>query len=222
VVTAVLGIPATLLGLCGMSTRRSRAMAGTWGRLLLRLGGIRVEVRQLAALPQGPAVYASNHVSALDIPILFAHLPADFRILHKRSLYLAPVVGQYLYVAGHIGINRSNAFKARRDLQRAAARIRSGTSVAVFPEGTRNPDGRVTHFKRGSFGLAIDAGVPVVPVSLSGVSGLAGRGVLFLKPGTVVLTIHPPVPTAGLPPEAARDLAEQVQHTVASATEAHP
>jgi 1-acyl-sn-glycerol-3-phosphate acyltransferase len=220
-VTAVYGVPALVLALCGLPPTRLRHMAAAWARTLLRLGDIRVEVRLPPALPTGPAVYASNHVSALDIPILFAHLPADFRIIHKRSLYLAPIVGQYLYLGGHIGIHRRSAFKARRDLANAATRIRAGTSVAVFPEGTRNPDGRVTHFKRGSFALAIEAGVPVVPVSLSGVSGLAGRGVLFLKPGTVVMTLHPPVPTEGLTPEDARELAERVQHTVASATEAH-
>ena len=87
----------------------------------------------------------------------------DFRIVHKRSLYLVPVLGLYLYASGHIGIDRGNAFRARKGLQRAAARVARGPNVVVFPEGTRSPESAVGPFKRGSFVLALEAGVPVVP-----------------------------------------------------------
>ncbi len=114
-------------------------------------------------------MYAANHASALDILIVFGHLPVDFRIVYKRSLSLVPLVGWAIWLGGHLPIDRSHPFRARRSLDAAARRIRGGTSVVVFPEGTRSPDGSVRRFKRGSFGLAIAAGVPVVPVSLAGV-----------------------------------------------------
>src|SRR4030095_15356873 len=175
----------------------ARRMAGWWGRAVLWSWGIEVTVSGQA--PPGPAVYAANHGSALDIPLVFAYLPVDFRVTHKRSLYALPIIGQYLFLGGHIAIDRGNPFRAGRSLAQAAARIRGGTSVLVFPEGTRNPESSgVRPFKRGSFVLAVTAGVPVVPVSLAGVKRVVPRGLLRLRPGRVHLTVHAPVPTAGL------------------------
>ena len=213
--TMALGLPSIAVGLVDHSGRFARRAASAWGRLLLITWGVRVVVAGHENVPAGPAVYAANHGSALDIPILFGHLPVDFRIIHKRSLYYIPVVGAYLFLGGHIGIDRGSAFGARRSLARAAERIRRGTSVAVFPEGTRSRDASVRTFKRGSFVLALSAGVPVVPVSLAGVKRLAPRGLMTLKPGTVRLTIHPAVSTAGRDARDAAALADQVHRVVA-------
>jgi 1-acyl-sn-glycerol-3-phosphate acyltransferase len=213
--TMALGLPSIAVGLVDHSGRFARRAAGAWGRLLLITWGVRVVVAGHENVPAGPAVYAANHGSALDIPILFGHLPVDFRIIHKRSLYYIPVVGAYLYLGGHIGIDRGSAFGARRSLAGAAERIRCGTSVAVFPEGTRSRDASVRTFKRGSFVLALSAGVPVVPVSLAGVKRIAPRGLLRMKPGTVRLTIHPAVSTAGRDARDAAALADQVHRVVA-------
>jgi 1-acyl-sn-glycerol-3-phosphate acyltransferase len=169
--------------------------------------------------PTGAAVYAANHTSALDIPILFGFLPVDFRIIHKRSLYLVPVLGQYLYVSGHIGIHRGSAFRARKALELAAARVRTGTSVVVFPEGTRSPEGEVGDFKRSSFLPALEAGVPVVPLSLVGVKDVA-RGGLRVQAGRVQLVVHLPIPTAGREVEEAGALAEEVRQVVRTGCEA--
>jgi 1-acyl-sn-glycerol-3-phosphate acyltransferase len=176
---------------------------------------VRVQVRAEAEAPPGAVVYAANHASVLDIPVLFAHLPGSFRIVHKRSLYLLPLIGLYLYCCGHIGIDRSKAFRARKSLERAARRIAGGTSVALFPEGTRSTDGSVRPFKKGSFVLAIESGVPVVPVSLGGVKTVAPSGLFSLRPGQLTLTLHPPLPTQGRCAEEAGVLAEQVRGIVA-------
>jgi 1-acyl-sn-glycerol-3-phosphate acyltransferase len=135
-------------------------MTAIWARLVLRSLGVDVTVCGAERCPAGAAVYAANHTSALDIPILFGFLPVDFRIIHKRSLYLVPVLGQYLYVSGHIGIHRGSAFRARKGLEVAAERVRGGTSVVVFPEGTRSPEGDLGVFKRSSFLPALEAGAP--------------------------------------------------------------
>jgi 1-acyl-sn-glycerol-3-phosphate acyltransferase len=176
---------------------------------------VKVRVEGLGDLPAGAALYAANHQSALDIPVLFGYLPVDFRIVHKRSLYLIPLVGWYLWAGGHISIDRRRAFRAKRSMARASARIRGGTSLCVFPEGTRSPDERVQHFKRGSFVLALQAGVPVVPVSLVGVKRVAPRGLMRLHPGTVTLMVHPAVATGQRPVEDAALLADEVRQVVA-------
>jgi 1-acyl-sn-glycerol-3-phosphate acyltransferase len=211
--TAALGVASVVFGIVDRSGRLPHAVVRLWSRLVLRALSIRVDVEG-APPPPGPVVYAANHGSAIDIPILFAHLP-EFRIIHKRSLYLMPVVGWHLFLGGHIAVDRGKAFRARRSLAAAARRIAGGTSVAVFPEGTRSPDDRIRLFKRGSFLLAIQAAVPVVPVSLVGVKDVIPSGLLTLRPGRVALRVHPPVPTAQFKPEDAEALADQVRRIVA-------
>lgn len=211
--TVVLCGPAMLAGLLDRGGRSAHAVARLWARTILWACGICVEL-EAGALPS-PAVYAVNHASALDIPLLFGHLPVSFRIIHKRSLSLVPFIGWFLFLGGHVAIDRGNPFRAKRSLERAASRVRRGTSVAVFPEGTRSADGRVGHFKRGSFGLAMRAGVPVVPVSLLGVKQVVPHGVLSVRAGVVRLRVHPAVSTAGRPADEAAQLAEEVRATVA-------
>jgi 1-acyl-sn-glycerol-3-phosphate acyltransferase len=212
--TVVLGVASLVFGLVDRSGRLLHGIVRLWGRLVLHALGVRVDV-EAAGTPPAPAVYAANHGSAIDIPILFAHLPVEFRIIHKRSLYLVPVVGWHLLLGGHIAVDGGKAFRARRSLAAAARRIAAGTSVMVFPEGTRAPDERIRLFKRGSFLLAIHAGVPVVPVSLVGVKDVVPAGILTLRPGRVTMRLHPAVPTSGRAAEDAEALAEEVRRTVA-------
>lgn len=216
--TFALGLPAIVFSLLGRP-RSARRMTAIWARLVLRSLGVDVTVCGAERCPAGAAVYAANHTSALDIPILFGFLPVDFRIIHKRSLYLVPVLGQYLYVSGHIGIHRGSAFRARKGLEVAAERVRGGTSVVVFPEGTRSPEGDLGAFKRSSFLPALEAGVPVVPLSLVGVKDVA-RGGLHVRAGRVQLVVHSPIPTAGREVEEAGALAEEVRRVVRTGCEA--
>lgn len=215
--TLLSGLVCIAVGLVDRSGLRAHDVAAWWGAFLLRCLGVRVEVKGASELPQGPAVYAANHASVLDIPILFAHMPVDFRIIHKRSLFLIPVIGLYLKVCGHVAIDRARAFQARKSLDKAIRRMRGGLSVLVFPEGTRSTTDEVLPFKRGTFVLAIDAGVPVVPVSLCGVKAVIPRGILSLRPGLVRVVVHPPVPTAGRTAADAAHLAAEVRAVVKEA-----
>lgn len=212
--TLLLGGPSLLCGLVDRSGRWPQAVARAWSRLILAACGIQVAVEGAGNLPAGPAVYAANHGSALDVPILFGRLPVDFRIVHKRSLSLIPVLGWHLHLGGHIAIERSSPFRARRSLELAARRIKGGTSVVVFPEGTRSATAAVGHFKRGSLVLAINAGVPVVPVSLVGVKRVVPHGLPTLLPGRVRIRIHRPIATAGRTPDQAAAFAEEVRQVV--------
>jgi 1-acyl-sn-glycerol-3-phosphate acyltransferase len=210
-----MGGPALVLGAFDRSGRAAHRIARHWAGVILLACGIKVVAEGLDNLPSGPAVYAANHGSALDIPILFGYLPVSFRIIYKKSLNFVPFLGWYLFLGGHVSIDRSNPFRARRSLARAALRIRRGTPVAVFPEGTRSASVEVGHFKRGSLLLAIDAGVPVVPVSVIGVKSVVPRGIFTLRPGTVHLRVHPPIPTAGRDRATADVFAEEVRQIVA-------
>jgi len=215
-VTALYASTACLAALADRSGRTTREIGSAWSRLLLRLLRVGVSVSGLEHVPPGPAVYAANHASTLDIFVLFGHLPVDFRIVYKKSLSVVPLVGWAIWLGGHLPIDRSHPFRARRSLDEAARRIREGTSVVLFPEGTRSPDGEVRRFKRGSFSLAIAAGVPVVPVSLVGVKAVVPHGLSSIRPGTVSVLVHPPGPVAGRSPDDAEALAEEVRTIVAS------
>lgn len=167
-----------------------------WARAILFAAGVEVEVESLATLPEGPLVFVLNHVSALDIPVTFVALPRSFRIVYKRSLMYVPLMGQLLVAARNVEIDRGRAFSANRSLERAARRIAGGVSVALFPEGTRSGTKPMSPFKRGSFKLAADAGVPVVPVSIIGMRRIIGKG--GVTPGAVRVRIHEailPMPT---------------------------
>ncbi len=212
--TTVYAAVACVAALVDRSGRATREVGGSWSRLLLRLLRIQVSVSGLQNLPTGPAVYAANHASALDILVIFGYLPVDFRIVYKRVLSLIPLLGWSIWLGGHLPIDRRNPVRARRSLAAAARCIRAGTSVVVFPEGTRSRDGSVQRFKRGSFALALEAGAPIVPVSLAGVKAVVPRTMTSLRPGRIQVRIAPPVPVAGRSPEGVEALAEEVRQIV--------
>jgi 1-acyl-sn-glycerol-3-phosphate acyltransferase len=155
----------------------SHRVASLWAWLILKTCGVEVQVRGAEKLVPGRTyVLASNHQSLFDTPIVFAYLPLSFRILYKKSLNRIPFLGWHLFLSGHIGVERENPSKARKSLDDAAERIRSGTSVVVFPEGTRSFDGAMRSFRKGSFRLAVKAGIPVVPLTIDGSHLVMQRG----------------------------------------------
>ena len=165
VYTIVLGA----LSLASMAVdRRGRLAHGCarlWSRLILVTTGVRVHAGGGGLVAPGRSyVFVSNHQSIYDFPVLITSIPFQLRILAKASLGAFPVLGWHLRYTGHLLVDRTRA--GRATLNQVAAMIRRGHSLIVFPEGTRSRDGRVGPFKRGLFLLAIDAGVPVVPVAL--------------------------------------------------------
>src|SRR5262249_20779655 len=137
--------------------------------VVLWAGGARLVVwGRENADPRRPTIYASNHQSTSDIPALLAALPVNIRFVAKKQLRWVPIVGWYLQLAGHIIVDRSNTRSAIASLDRGAQKIRAGTSILVFPEGTRSPHRRILPFKKGPFALALKAGVPICPVTVEG------------------------------------------------------
>lgn len=173
--------------------------ARMWSWLILRTSGIRVRVEGLEHVHPGETViYCSNHPSAMDIPIFFVYLPVQFRFLAKRSLFHLPFLGWHLRRSGHIAVDRGRPREAVKGFDRAARRIREGRSVIMFPEGTRSRTAEMLPFKKGSFYLAILAGVPVVPVTLNGTREVLTPDTYHVRPGQAEMIIHKPIPTVGL------------------------
>lgn len=170
-----------------------------WSRILLWTAGVRLTVRIESPLdPRQPYVFMSNHLSTVDIWALFIAVPVDIRFIAKKQLGQIPLFG-WAMAAGHfIFIDRKNPASARRSIELASDRIRGGSSVAMFPEGTRSRDGMLGPFKKGGFHLAMAAGVPIVPISIRGAGEVMPPGRLLVRPGPVVVTIGAPIPTAGL------------------------
>jgi 1-acyl-sn-glycerol-3-phosphate acyltransferase len=214
VYTIVLGTISILSSVVDSSGDIGHKCARAWAWLILRTTGVRVETHGVEKLdPKQSYVLASNHQSIYDIPIVFASLPLQVRIISKDSIGKFPFLGWHLQRTGHLLIDRKNP--GAGILKKMAKLVSGARSLIIFPEGTRSVDGTVGRFKGGSFLLAIDAGLPIVPVSIAGSRHVMLKGRLMTCPGDVTLTIHDPIPTAGLGRGGARDLAERVHAVVA-------
>jgi 1-acyl-sn-glycerol-3-phosphate acyltransferase len=187
--------------------------ARAWAWLILKTTGVRVTVSGLEHLDASRSyVLAANHQSIYDIPIVFTSLPLQLRIVAKDSLGRIPFLGWHLRRTGHLLVDRRNP---GADIVAKMKRLVSEAhSLIVFPEGTRSVDGTLRPFKKGTFLVAIDAGLPVVPVSIRGSRHVMKKGRLMVCPGDVSIDIHQPIPTAGISREKSREFAERVRAAV--------
>ena len=144
-----------------------------------------------------PFIFMCNHQSNLDVLAIVLSMPISFRIVAKRYLFYIPIFGQCIWLMGMIPINRFDRASAIKSLDQAARKIRSGTSVLFFVEGTRSRDERLLPFKKGAFVIAGQAGVPVIPVTIHGSGPLLPRGSPFMRPGTIRIHYGDPIPTEG-------------------------
>jgi 1-acyl-sn-glycerol-3-phosphate acyltransferase len=213
VYTIVLGTVSILSSLVERTGDFGHRCARAWAWLVLKTTGVRVTVRGAELLdPSRSYVFASNHQSIYDIPIVFSSLPVQLRIVAKDSLGRFPFLGWHLQRTGHLLVDRRNP--GAGILKKMARLVSGARSLIVFPEGTRSEDGTVGRFKGGIFLLAIDAGLPVVPISIAGSRFVMLKGRLMTCPGDVAITIHEPLPTAGIAREQARAFAERVKEIV--------
>ena len=193
VATPVFGLPIVVVGLLRPRSDIFLRCARPWSRILLAAAGARMEISGVEHIPGGPCLFAANHQSLLDIPALFLVLPDNARFLAKESLFHIPVLGWAMTASGCIPIDRSNRARAMRSLREAAGRVRGGRSVVLFPEGTRSRDGKLASFKKGGFHLALEAGVPVVPVAVSGSYRILRPGSLRVRPGPLRVRLSAPL-----------------------------
>ncbi len=173
-----------------------------WAPALLKIGGVRLEVEQDVPLDfNKPHIFLMNHQSMVDILIGFVVIKSNLRFIAKKVLAYVPCLGWYMVLMGMIFVDRRNTDRAIASLRRAGERIRSGASVIAFPEGTRSKDSRMLPFKKGVFMVAIEAGVPVVPVVVEGAYRVLGRDGFRVRPGSVRVRIGRPIPTSNLEPQ---------------------
>ena len=184
-------------------------------RLWLRAAGARIHVTGREHLdPKQAYLFAANHQSNLDPPLLFAYLGHNTGAIAKKELTKFPVMKQGFPLAHVVPIDRSNRESAIESTRRGAAELRRGHSLMAFPEGTRTVDGKVKEFKKGVFFMALEAGVPVVPVVVNDTRLVMPKGRAVVTPGDVWLEILPPVSTAGYSEANLEELIEQVRSQI--------
>ena len=206
VYTLVFGLGASVAVILIPGGRVFRWFARSWARLIAWTCRTRVRIQGLERIPADRAcVYMSNHQSHFDVIALLTALPGRYRILAKRELFLIPVFGWALWLAGMIPVDRSRRDRAIRSLETAVRKVRQGNSILVFAEGTRSEDGRLRPFKKGGFHLAMEAGAPIVPISVRGSREVLSRGSMEIRPGTIDVVFGDPIetgsPSAGALPE---------------------
>jgi 1-acyl-sn-glycerol-3-phosphate acyltransferase len=197
-VTIVLGLVCIAISFVDATGNAIHAVVKGWARSILWISGMRVKINGLDRLdPDRSYIFMANHQSNFDIPVLLGTMTIQTRWLAKAELFKIPIFGRAMRRAGFISIDRSNRESAFRSLEKAADTIRSGTSVLIFPEGTRSEDGKIRSFKKGGFVLAVDAAVPVVPVVIHGTFQVMPKNRLRIRPGPAVIDILDPIDTSG-------------------------
>jgi 1-acyl-sn-glycerol-3-phosphate acyltransferase len=217
VYTIVLGAASIASSLFDRRGHFAHRCARAWSWLILRTTGVRVRVQGLERITPGTTyVFVSNHQSIYDIPVIFASLPYQLRIIAKESLARFPVLGWHLRRGGHLFVDRRRPDRAGI-LKRWRALVSDGLSLIIFAEGTRSIDGAVARFKAGSFLLAIEVGLPIVPLAVEGTRHVMKKGRLRTEPGDVTLVVHPPIEPPPIEAPTARDakaLADRVHAVV--------
>jgi 1-acyl-sn-glycerol-3-phosphate acyltransferase len=197
--TIFFGCISLLCGLWDRSGRQQHEIARLWARCLLLISLSPVEVVGAERLIDPPVgVYASNHLSYYDTPVLFAKLPFQFRILAKLALWKIPFIGWYLNRSGQVPIDFKSSRSAVAGLLRGVRTLQSGMSLMIFPEGGRAEHGQMTPFQSGAAFMAIKAQVPLVPIALIGTYEMLPIHTYHLTPRPLKIIVGEPIPTLGL------------------------
>ena len=223
VYTLVLGAASILSSLFDRRGHFAHRCARAWSWLILRTTGVNVTVEGLNRIVPGTTyIFVSNHQSIYDIPVIFASLDFQLRIIAKASLARFPVLGWHLKRGGHLFVDRNNPDRAGI-LKRWRALVTDGLSLIIFAEGTRSWDGRVGRFKGGSFLLAMEAGLPIVPLAVINTRAVMPKGRLRTEPANVRLVVHDPIPVPSVASPTARDAkawADRVHAIIAATVDA--
>jgi 1-acyl-sn-glycerol-3-phosphate acyltransferase len=214
--TLVLGPPLILYTLV---TRSADLLywVGVKGLVFItRVAGMRVQVEGRENIPPGVCLFAANHTSNVDAAAIVDAIPRRIAIFGRKSLFDIPIVGLAFRLAKFVPVDRGNRDAALASVKQAVEYIKTGTSFLVYPEGTRSPDGRLHRFKKGSFVMAIEAGVPIVPVACSGAHRIMKKNSLVIHPGKVTVQFGKPIDVSGYNVEQRDALAQYVHDAVAA------
>ena len=210
--TLGLGLLALPGGCFDKSGRRLHWFSRAWSWLIMKTIFSPVKVTGLDKIDTGkPHVYAANHASALDIPVLYMNLPFQFRIAFKKELLSYPIVGWQLKRSGQVCIDQQNPSHSISSIRAALKGLKAGLPLVIFPEGGRTPDGEIKPFLSGAFFLAIKAQVDVVPIALVGTYELLPMNTYHIKSRPLEMRVGDPIPTAGLTMRDMEALSAKVQ-----------
>jgi 1-acyl-sn-glycerol-3-phosphate acyltransferase len=213
--TVVMGLLALPGGLFDPTGQRLHWFSTTWSRLIMKTIFSPVTVTGLDKIDTSkPHVYAVNHASALDIPVLYVNLPFQFRIAFKKELLSYPIVGWQLKRSGQVCIDQQNPSHSVSSIRAALKGLKAGLPLVIFPEGGRTPDGEIKPFLQGAFFLAIKAQVDIVPVALIGTYELLPMNTYHIKSRPLEMRVGEPIATAGLKVRDLPTLSAQVQKAV--------
>ena len=213
--TLVLGTLAFVTFLFDRRGRLIHCYARLWGWLILKANGVKVQVSGLEYIDKKkPSIYMCNHQGTFDIFAFLAYLPVQFRWVAKVEIFRIPILGWAMSTAGYISLDRSKRKRAYQGMEIAAQKIKDGTSVVIFPEGSRSFDGALQPFMNGGFTLALKAGAPIVPITIDGSWHIMPRTTLRIKKGNIQLVIQRPIQTRNLTMKDRKQLIQKVQKKV--------
>jgi 1-acyl-sn-glycerol-3-phosphate acyltransferase len=213
--TSACGTLSLLVSLIEKSGRIQHHIARLWARGGIFLSGSRLTIHGAENLRQHPvAVYAANHTSYMDTPVIFAALPFQFRILAKKELWPIPFIGWHLNRSGQIPIDTVNTHATLSSLGAGVRALRAGMPLFVFPEGGRTPTGELQPFLAGAAYLALRAQVPLVPIALSGVYDLLPIHTRHFYPCRLTLTVGEPISTEGMTIRQADELTARLRTAI--------
>jgi len=215
--TAFFAVVAATLTFITTPRTASRLSGVPWARIMAWVTPMRVHVEGREHIdPDQSYVLVSNHQSQYDIFVLYGWLGIDFKWVMKKELRHVLGIGVACHRLGHVFIDRSNHAAAIATLDDAKKKIADGTSVVFFPEGTRSRSGRLKPFKKGAFRMAIELGLPILPLTITGTRDVLPAGTIDLLPGSARLIIHSPVRVEGCGAEDCARLVSEVRNTIAS------
>jgi 1-acyl-sn-glycerol-3-phosphate acyltransferase len=214
-ITVILGIVSIPVSLLGEKGRILHGFARFWSQLIMKIICSPTKVTGLDKIDTSrPLVYAVNHASALDIPVLYVYLPFQFRIAFKKELLAYPIVGWHLRRSGQICVDQQNPAASIGSIRSALKSLKSGVPLVIFPEGGRTPDGQVKPFLPGAFFLAIKAQVDIVPVALVGTYELLPMDTYHIKCRPLEMRVGQPISTAGYTLRSMEELSDRVHEAV--------
>jgi 1-acyl-sn-glycerol-3-phosphate acyltransferase len=214
-VTIVLGIVSIPVSLLGEKGRILHGFARFWSQLIMKIICSPTRVTGLDKIDTSkPLVYAVNHASALDIPVLYVYLPFQFRIAFKKELLAYPIVGWHLRRSGQICVDQQNPAGSIGSIRSALKSLQGGMPLVIFPEGGRTPDGKVKPFLPGAFFLAIKAQVDIVPVALVGTYELLPMDTYHIKCRPLEMRVGRPISTSGYTLRNMEELSDRVYDAV--------
>jgi 1-acyl-sn-glycerol-3-phosphate acyltransferase len=215
--TISFGCISLLAGLWDRSGRQQHTIAHLWARTLLVISLSPVKIIGAEKLHvHEAAVYASNHLSYMDTPVLFARLPFQFRILAKQSLWKIPFIGWYLHRSGQVPVDTKSPRSLIASLNRGVATLKHGLPLVLFPEGGRAATGQLQTMMSGCAYMAIKAQVPLIPLTLVGTYELLPIHVYALHPRPLFIVVGDPIPTAGLTPRDADTLTRRLYESISA------